>query len=440
MTAAGAVRERRDELQSRPLGDGVTLHVDDRRDQKTVRVDLFLSEPLRPGRHTLLALLARVLDRGTRRLPDMRSINRYVDELYGADFTVETEHIGLHQVLHIGIEVIDARYLPDREDLASRALAFVHEVLNEPLLRDGVFPAEIVAQEQTGLQTLIETRVNDRQAYAQRRCLEVMCAGEPASLSPLGDPEELARVTAHDLRVYHQDILRHGVIDLYVSGAVEPAVVEQHCVRLVGRHRRLSPPPSMFDRRISRRLERMVNEPLDATQAWIVLGYRTGLGPGDADYPALLLFTQVWGGDNQSRLFRVVREQAGLCYHIGSHLLGASGIMLVSAGIEVADLQEAMSLISDELESLKLGKINAAELQAARSLLVSRLQQLDEDPWNLICFHYRQRLAQSGYTRSGLAAAIEAVDAASLTRAARYVWRDLVYLVHPSTVYPEQQP
>lgn len=423
----------RGELLSLELAEGVALHVNRRQDLKTVRIDLFLGEQLYPGRHTRLALLARMLERGTRQLPDMRSLNRFVDELYGADFGVEAEQFGERQALHVAIEILDPRVLPRHEDLVNRAASFVHEVVCEPLLHNGVFPSGILSQEKTALQNLMDGQLNDKQGYAQRRCIELMCAGEPCSLSPLGDPQDLATIDAADLHRFYRDLLCRGTIDVYVSGLVEAAALERRWRRFLDWPRQLAVEPAPAPRSGGgREAERRVFETLDVSQARIVLGYRTGVRPIDAEYPALLLLNQLWGEDSHSRLFRVIREQAGLCYHIASHLEDSCGLLFVSAGIEATDYREVTNKVAAELESLRAGRISASEVQEARSLLASRLLQLDEDPAGLIQFHYRQRLGRSGYTPLSLSAAIEGVDEAAVSGVARELRLDMSYFAHPS--------
>ena len=53
------------------------------------------------------------------------------------------------------------------------------EIITEPVLEDGCFKNEYVAQETEKMKELIKGRVNNKMHYAVERCLEEVCKGEP---------------------------------------------------------------------------------------------------------------------------------------------------------------------------------------------------------------------------------------------------------------------
>ena len=89
------------------LADGVYLHWHRIGLYKTIRVDACLSTPLSAPRHSLVALSSRLLARGTHKLPDVQSLNRFIDDLYGAHYSVQVDRLGEHQFIHLCLEVID---------------------------------------------------------------------------------------------------------------------------------------------------------------------------------------------------------------------------------------------------------------------------------------------------------------------------------------------
>ena len=430
--------EEAGELETVELGPATYLHVDPRDDLKTIRTELLIAEPVRAGRNTRLALLAQVLERGTRRLPDSRRLSRFVDELYGADFGASVERCGAHQALRLVLETVDPRFVPDGAVAGGRLRAFLHDVLCDPVLDGGVFPPAALEREKAALATLIASVRNDKLAYAQRRCLQVMCAGEPAALSVWGEPEDLPEIDARGLWEYAQQLLRQARIDVYVSGHVEAQQCAEAWQGFFDWPRRPRgadcPAAGGAERKAG---SRTLREPVAGHQGWLVLGYRTPIGVAAAGYASLLLCNQLWGADAQSRLFRVVREQEGLCYHIASDLDAAARLALVSAGIEPSQFEAVTARIGDELERLAAGQIDARDLASARRLEQDLLQALPEDPAALASFDYRQRLLGSGRTRASLWASLAAVTAESVAAAAATLRLDIAYLACPAAACPE---
>ena len=74
------------DFRSYCIAEGVRLHLRSTQIFKTVRVDLFVHSLLQPLNNTRFALIARLLECGTQRLPDLRRLNQFVDDLYGALF------------------------------------------------------------------------------------------------------------------------------------------------------------------------------------------------------------------------------------------------------------------------------------------------------------------------------------------------------------------
>ncbi|MFA6110902.1 MAG: insulinase family protein [Candidatus Latescibacterota bacterium] len=413
-----------------PLGPGICLHLNPSSRFKSLRVDLFTSARMRPGDCTRVALISRLLERGTRRYPDLARLGRAVDELDGALLGAEVDQLGDRQLLHLFLQVLDPRYARRQgRDLLGPGLELLHELLGEPAEEGNGFRRDYLRQEKAALRQQIASLYNDKLAYAQRRCIEVMCGGEPFGLSSLGDPADLAAIRAPGLRRFHRALLATSPIDLFVSGRVDddlPGRLE----RFVDWKRQLTPPeqtPVRPGRR--RRRPRRVIESQEVSQGRLVLGFRTGIRLGDPCYAALSLFNLTWGGDTSSRLFRKVREQAGLCYYIGSHLEPLCGLLFVSAGVEEADLEPVLASVEAQRLDLAQGRMAAAELENAKSLLAGRLTALDDDRPGLARFCYRQQLGGASADRDRLRRDLAAVTRSQVAEAAMSVTLDTVYFL-----------
>lgn len=408
------------------LADGVYLHWHGIGLYKTIRVDVCLSTPLGAPRHSLVALSSRLLARGTHKLPDVQSLNRFIDDLYGAHYSVQVDRLGEHQLIHLCLEVIDENLLGEK-GILERGLTFLRDVL-----RDGSgFQGEPLAREKNRLARQIADGFNDKLGYAQRRCCEEMCRGEPMGLSPLGNPADFAAVQADDLWAFHRERTAADRLDLFVSGAVRLEEVRPLMESLFTWERAASQPRPQRSRRAGP--QREIFECQAVREAKMVLGYRTQVAygaDGIDDYPALVLLNLMLGGDGPSRLFKHLREEEGLCYYVASHIEALSGLLFVAAGIEAAAYPQVRDAVEQELQALRTGAFDPWEIEAARRLLRARLLGLAEDREGFFRYQLREGLIGGSQSPQVLWQRIEQVGVEDLIRVAGGITADTAFLLH----------
>jgi hypothetical protein len=105
-----------------------------------------------------------------------------------------------------------------------------------------------------------------------------------------------------------------------------------------------------------------VKETAPVKQGKLVMGFRLGMKDRNDDYAAKRIMSDVFGGNPNSKLFKVVREEMSLCYYCSSRMLRAKGIMLVQSGIESFNEEKAKTAILDQLEEIKKGNFTEEDL------------------------------------------------------------------------------
>ena len=316
----------------------MNLHLHPTSQYKSTRVDVFLTAELRSPGATERALVARLLERGTSSLPDVRRLNCFLDDLYGAGFGVGVDQIGGSQILHLNLEVIDSAYLPERQDLLGQGFRFLHDVLRDPEVEGNStgFPEAVVAQERQALGKEIESVYSDKATYAYRRCIETMGAGEPWGTAPHGRCEDLPLMRAPGLLASHREGLKKHRIDIYVSGGEPPERVLPACEELFSWPREYVPLLPAVPAQPGNEVREVVEEE-EIQQGKLVCGYRTGVTVRDPAYPEILLLDLLLGGDLHSRLQRSLREERGLCYHVASFIEPLCGLLFVEASVDARD-------------------------------------------------------------------------------------------------------
>jgi predicted Zn-dependent peptidase len=391
------------------LADGATLYVLPAPRFRTTHLLLAFRQTLSEDTVTSGALLPRVLRRGTRRWPDRPSLDGHLEDLYGASLRANATKTGDQQVIEAAFSS------PAPESLAAmgagQGVALLTELFSDPAspgpargTGDGLSPV-YVFEEKDGLARDQAAISDDRMSYAHYRCLAEMCRGEPSALHSLGRSADLDGIDPANLDEFRRRLLATAPLTAYLAGPVDDRVRTQVAESLEcglarwtetavaagkpGAPR--STAPSTVHPRPDR--EREIIEPADVEQARLVIGLQTGTALGHDDYPAQVLYNGLLGGFVHSRLFRRIREEAGLAYYAWSRLLATKGIILISCGIQETAYGQTVGLVRRELEALARGDFTKAEFEATRNSVLAAAKARLDSPGALIYGHLERVVA-----------------------------------------------
>ena len=374
---------------------------------------------LRPMAHDEAAknaLLPAVLLRGSEKHPDLRAITEKLDDLYGASVGASVRRVGDYQTTGLYCSFIEDRFTGGQPVLAPM-IAFLRELLFEPVLEDGGFDADFVAGEKKNLIATIESELNDKRAYAMGQLLRKMCKADSYGIPRLGDARTVAAIDAKDLYAHYQNILRTSTIHLFYVGS-DPERAERllrEAFKELPRDVAPLPPQSPFhdaggcDE----------TETMDVTQGKLCLGYTTPITNKREDFAAMQVLNVIFGSGMTSKLFMNLREKLSLCYSIGSAYYGSKGIVTVSAGIDFDNEELSRKEIAAQLEACCRGEITEEELTAAKEALLSGLRGVHDSPGAIEGYYATSALSGLSMSVAEYMEAIAAVTAEDAAAAAR---------------------
>ncbi len=393
---------------------------------KTSLLSAQLVVPLARETAGLNALLVNVLSRGTVSCPDLAALGRKLDMLYGARVESVVRKKGENQVFGFLASCVDDRYLPAGERLLEPLADLLGELFLSPATRNGRLRNDYLVGERDNLVDLIRSVINDKRAYAARRLMEEMCAGEPYGVDRLGDPREVEKISLQKLNTHYQTILPQARLELYYCGsAPEKRVVGTftRAFAALPRQGELEPAPTLLCPAPEK--VRVVEEAMDVTQGKLCLGFRTD----SRDTAATMLMNSMFGGSSNAKLFLNVREKLSLCYYASSTYHRKKGLITVSSGIDCANYQRALDEICAQLDALRRGEWEDWELQGARSGLMNALRSMEDSAGAMEDFTMGQMAAGSDETLPGLMDAISAVTPERIREAAEAVRPDTIYFL-----------
>ncbi len=368
------------------------------------------------GREAALSLLGPLLLRGSRQ----HDFQQLLDELdlHKASLSIASDG-GLPGLLNQQVEMAASTV---RSELAPM-LALLHELLTSPGLRPEQF--ERVRQEALAQS---EDLTHNPMAQALIRLLR------HSSPYPPGDPryipttsEQLARLQAvklDDVRQIGTELLGGENARLVVVGDFDPSAVSAQVESLFGRFLAKRP----FSR-LTRPHHTVAASDLsvqlpdrDSSVVAMLLPFQ--LTDASPDYPALLLWQQIFGAQTTSRLNQRLREKDGLSYEVRSSLriptLDDNANLAALATCAPQNGKAARSAMAEEFKLLIEKGPSEAELRQAKEAYDKQLEAMLADDNDLaILLAHLARVGRDIRYVDELRAQVHRVNLPQLQSAAR---------------------
>jgi len=164
-----------------------------------------------------------------------------------------------------------------------------------------------------------------------------------------------------------------GAVVIAAAGSVDHDQIVELAERTLGSvqagERAPLPDPAPTELRSSVRFQRK-----DTEQCHVCLG-ATGIQRGDERRFAIRVLDAIFGGLSSSRLFQAVREERGLAYSVYSFSgqFSDTGQIGLYLGTRPDNLAEAMAVVRDELDAMRVQPASEEELARARENVKARV-------------------------------------------------------------------
>ena len=379
-----------------------------------------LLRPMTQEEAALNALLPAVLLRGTKAHPDIRAITDRLDDLYGASIGALVRRIGDYQTTGLHCNFIEDRFALAGDAIFEPMVAFLRELLFDPVLEENGFCRKFVEGEKKNLIATIESERNDKRAYASAQLLKSMCRADSYGVPRLGTPQKVAEITPEGLYRHYRQILKTSGIEIFYVGSVESAQVAKLLTPLLeGLERSYTPLPPQTGFHSVPGAD--LSEEMDIAQGKLAMGFITEITNSSKEFAAMQVMNTLFGGGMTSKLFMQVREKLSLCYSIGSGYYGSKGLLTVNAGIDTCKEPLTRQEIFAQLEVCQQGNFSTEELNAAKAAILSGLRGVTDSPGAIENYYGTAVLSSLDMTVSEYMEAVECVTAEQVIAAAQTV-------------------
>lgn len=417
-----------------PAGHAATLYSIRTDRFKTSLFSVLSALPINRENAVRIPLLLSVLRRGTVRYPTLSDINRRLDWLWGAGFSVRASYRGNLLIVGFSANLPDGSYLPGGgQDLTGEISGLMQEILLNPVRdENGLLSASYTESEKRLQCDAIRAQKNNPRAYAGDRCRALLYASEPCGIPLWGSEEETGAVTPAELTACYERFLTDFHPIAFSVGSAAPETVAQEISR---RFEGVLTSPATLPtacHRLGKRTEPVrITENLPIAQSQLVLGLHSGILLGDPAFYACAVYNELLGVSPVSRLFVYVREKKSLCYSCSSAYNGMLGSLLISCGLKKENRAAAEEEILRQLDLLQSGDFTDSELDAAKNSLVNAYRQLEDSAGGMESYWLGRMLtgAAASIPIDESIRRIRAVTREELLAVARAVTVDVTYFL-----------
>nr|WP_088839254.1 pitrilysin family protein [Listeria sp. ILCC792] len=394
---------------------------------KSNRIVFKFRSPLKRETITKRSLLAMMLETNNATYKTQTTFRRRLAYLYGANFFTSVEKKGNEHIITAVLDMVDGQLVPEGEQLLADAFAFLNEVFFNPNVSEKAFDVETFAREKVNLKSRLESVYDDKIRYANMRLIEEMFADDVFQYPAAGILSELEGITAENLYSYYQEFLREDTIELFICGNLSRDEVAPFVKKLGFSEREMKELTVVPSKPAT--AERLITENQPINQAKLVLGYHTGVLFGDPDFVPLQIANGLLGGYANSKIFINVREKASLAYYASSRVDSFKGFMLISAGIDEKNREQAMTIIKEQVAAMKAGDFTEEELAQTKELYINQLLETSDGAQGLIELAYSNVLKKSDLTLENWIRKIRATTKAEVVAAIQKIQEDTIYFL-----------
>ncbi len=413
-------------IKTEIIGEGISLNLAPARQFKTNRISVFFYVPVKRENVTKISLLRQVLKRGSENYPTLTALAEKLEDLYGANLSGGIRKKGDGELFYFTVEYIADRFVG--ENITREAAQLLNEVVFNPLIIDGGFSADYLAQEKNNLKNYIEGIINDKREYAQLKCLEEMFKGEAYGIFEYGYIEDFDGITPQSLYEFYKEIIESARVEIFVNGTFDDEAVSAEIKSIF----KLSDRKCQgIETEIAKKREEVktITEEMEVTQSKLCLGLTCNIKYSDPDYYALVLYNCIFGGSPVSKLFNNVRERLSLAYFVFSRVDKMKSFMLISSGIETENYNKAYGEIMAQMDNMNRGKITAEEFDAGKKYLKNSFNSMKDSISAMEDFYMSQIICKTDETLESIIEKINNVTMEEVIRVGKKISLDTIYFL-----------
>ena len=390
-------------------------------DFKTIQIALYFVAEDHPKFASMRYLLPRLMSAQTDSISSRQAMSQTLELLYGAYVRVRTERIANLSVMSLVLTIVDPKIVQDPALFEQSLTLFENILKDHQRFDEAIFKDEIRM-----LVEYYQTLKDKKRAYASHRFNEGFFKNDHYGYPLTGTLKDLKKLKLLDLKTYYETMLQQDARYLVINGHVDGLDLNMI-------ERRLGPitkiqQPLITSFRGKQDIQEII-EVTDMKQAIVKMGFLLPVYRQDSLFNAAVLADTILGGYPESRLFKIIREQEGLCYDISSAYDHYKGVLMISSGIDLTKVDHALQAIKTIIHDLQHQGILDDELHHAKKYYIHQIKSSLDSQSNLTKRAFIREMFQYEETIDERIEAIKNVTKDDIIKVLSMIDLDTIYIL-----------
>lgn len=322
------------------------------------------------------SVLISVLSDSCEKFKDFKSLNKYIEEMYGASLGYDIFKTGNYQGLELYISALDDKFTANHDKNIEKIADLLCELVFRPLIIENKFDKNIVSKRKNEIIELIDNQISDKRTWSMIRCNQIMFENQKCGIPKYGDKNSVQKIDEKNLFNFYEKLIKNSRIKISMLS-------NSDCQDIINKFKSYF---SKINRNLDFNFEKInlikpekikeVTEKMNVEQCKLVMSFRSPfVRPDTYD---ISLASAILGGTPTSKLFMNVREKMHLCYYCSSVFDAATGVLYISSGVEESNCEKAKNEILNQIKLMQEKKITDEEINQAKNFLVQNLKSVSD--------------------------------------------------------------
>lgn len=345
---------------------------------KTITIRVTLRNKVEKEKIALRNFLMDILTFSTEICPTRKELVEQSQDLYGINIYSRAYRIGKQNSMNLFANFLNEKYT--EKGMLEESIKFISEILFHPNVKNKSFDEESFKVIKNTMQASLKTIKDNTKRYSLIRMLEEMNEEEPYSYREYGYQEDFDKITKENLYEYYKEVIKNSYVDIYVLGNFDEKQMEEYMDKYMQFNTLKKEDKNLEIKHKSYRKRPQIKSEKDRfNQSKLSIGCKLlELTEREKNY-VLTLYNIILGGSADSKFFKNIREKHSICYYINSTPKKLDNLLLIRSGISKERFEEAIKLIKLEMKEMEKGKFTEKEIDAAKSLYLTSLDEVYDD-------------------------------------------------------------
>ncbi len=350
---------------------------------KTITIKVVFHTPIRKDEITKRTLLTDILLQSSFNYPTKRDLTIKAEDLYACDISANNQRVGNYILTSFNLQVLMDKYT--EKDNLEKSIEFLSHIIFNPDIDNNGFKKDKIDFVKYDSTVRLNSLKEHPSGYSSIRLGEVFDANSPFSYRIMGYLDDLEKIDEISLYETYINMINTDFVDIYVVGDFDNKEMLS-TIKKYFKLKKIKKPKKdyILNNRKASSKRYFVKEEIDYEQSSLAIAcpvYK--LTKYERDY-ALVLGNLIFGGTADSKLFKDVREANSLCYTIRSIFSKYDNMIVIKSGINRANYEKVLTLITKKLDEMKKGKFSEDDISNAKKEVINSLEVLQQDESSII--------------------------------------------------------